>query len=351
MNDMQAFKLDGMALPRDPVHMLDEMGEHFVEHAEVSRTADHLLMTSSYGRVTIERVDQRLAIALSCPTEEKLQLVRNSIAEHMFYFAGEEPLELTWSVPPSDAVVANLHEATVVGAENVTPHMRRVRFSCADVAPFIGGSMHVRVLVPPKGRQPVWPGYGADGRIAWPKGDDALVVRPYTIRGVDRASGELWIDFFQHPVPGVATPGADFARDAQPGDRIALLGPGSGGLPDASSILMIGDESSLPAIARIAEEVPEGTAIRGIIEVSDAAEEQELRSAGTVEVTWLHRSGYAADATGTLRDEATKAVSAANADTFVWVACEKDDVRALRALLNSRGHDRGLRYAAWYWEK
>ncbi|MDX6805906.1 DUF2218 domain-containing protein [Terrihabitans rhizophilus] len=351
MSDVQEFKLDGMALPMDPDHMMDEMGEHFVEHAEVSRTADLLLMTSDYGRVTIERVDQRLAIALSCPSEEALQVVRNSIAEHMFYFAGEDPLELTWATPASRDIVPNLHEVTVIGAEDVTPHMRRVRFSCADVAPFIGGAMHVRVLVPPKGRAPVWPGYGEDGRIAWPTGEDKLVVRPYTIRGVDRERSELWIDFLQHPTPGVATPGADFARDARPGDLIALLGPGSGSLPEARSILMIGDESSVSAIARIAEEVPEGTSIRAIIEVSDADEEQPLISDGRIDVTWLHRDRYAAGATNVLRQAATEAITAADAGTFMWVACEKEDVRAIRTLLNSRGHNRSLRYAAWYWEK
>jgi NADPH-dependent ferric siderophore reductase len=348
---MQEFKLDGSALAVDPDHMMDEMGEHFVEHAEVSRTADLLLMTSDYGRVTIERVDERLAIALSCPSEEALQVVRNSIAEHMFYFAGEDPLELTWSAPASRDIVPNLHVVTVIGAENVTPHMRRVRFSCEDVAPFIGGAMHVRILVPPRGRKPVWPGYGVDGRIAWPKGEDALVVRPYTIRGVDRGRGELWIDILQHPIPGAATPGADFARDAKTGDVVALLGPGSGSLPEAGSILMIGDESSLPAMARIAEEVPAGTNIRAIIEVSDAREEQPLSSAGTIDVTWLHRGSYPAGATGVLRAAAAKAIEAADPQTFMWIACEKEDVRALRALLNGRGHDRGLRYAAWYWER
>jgi NADPH-dependent ferric siderophore reductase len=351
MNDLTTFKLEGLALPTDVSHMLDEIEEHFVEHAEVSRTADLLLLTSKYGRVSIERRQQKLAIELACPSETALQMVRNSIAEHMFFFAGEEPFELTWSEPGSRAIIPNLHEVTVISAEDVTPHMRRVRFSCADVTPFIGGSMHVRILVPARGGTPVWPRYGVDGRIAWPKGEDELVVRPYTIRGVDAERGELWIDFLQHPAPGITTPGADFARDAQPGELIGLLGPGSGGLPKASSILMIGDESSLAAIARIAEEAPEGTTIRAIIEVENAAEEQPLTSAGRLDVTWLHRSGYAAGATNVLRQEAARAIEAADADTFMWVACEKEDVRAIRVLLNSRGHDRSLRYVAWYWER
>jgi NADPH-dependent ferric siderophore reductase len=269
----------------------------------------------------------------------------------MFYFAGEEPLELTWAKPATRAIVPNLYEATVIGAENVTPHMRRVRFSCSDVSPFLDGAMHVRVLVPPAGRAPVWPGYGEDGRTSWPSGEDELVVRAYTIRGVDSARGEVWIDFLQHPVAGVATPGADFARDAKPGDLVALLGPGSGSVPNAASMLMVGDESALPAIARIAEEVPAGTTIRAIIEVADAKEEQQLTSAGNLQVRWLHRRDYAADARQTLREEAFAAIESAEPDTFIWVACEKEDVRAVRALLGRREHDRRLRYVAWYWER
>jgi NADPH-dependent ferric siderophore reductase len=132
---------------------------------------------------------------------------------------------------------------------------------------------------------------------------------------------------------------------------VALLGPGSGRLPPAESILMIGDESALPAIARIAAEVPAGTSIKAIIEVSGAEEEQPLPSAGLLDVRWLHRNRYPAGATGTLSREGIEAILASSAETFVWVACEKADVRAIRACLKDRNHDKSRTYAAWYWEK
>lgn len=351
MTEAQTFKLTGVALALDGAQMLDQICEHFVEHAEVKRTEDGALLTSKLGSASIRLQEPKLLIELDCPSERALQMARTSIAEHMFYFAGEDPLELAWSEPAARAVLPNLHEVTVVAAEDVTPHMRRVRFSCADVTPFIGGDMHVRMLVPPKGRRPVWPGYRDDGRLAWPAGDDELLVRAYTIRAVDLERSQLWIDFLQHPTPGVATPGADFARDAQSGDVVALLGPGAGRLPTAASILMIGDESALPAIARIAGEVLAGTAIRAIIEVSDADEEQPLPSAGKLDVRWLHRNQYPAAATGPLSYEAREAISAIDPETFVWVACEKEDVRAIRALLKARRHDKSRMYVAWYWEK
>lgn len=351
MNEGREFKLTGVAQPKDAGQMLDEICEHFVEHAEVKRTDDLALLRSKFGTASIRLRQRRLLIELACPSERALQAARTSIAEHMFYFAGADPLELTWSEPAPRDAVPNLHEVTVVGAEDVTPRMRRVRFSCANVAPFIGGDMHVRMLVPPKGRQPVWPGYRLDGRLAWPDGEDELLVRAYTIRAVDPVRRELWVDFFQHPAPGVRTPGADFARDAQAGDVVALLGPGSGSLPSAGSILMIGDESALPAIARIAAEVPAGARMRAIIEVLDADEEQPLPTAGSLEVRWLHRRSYPAEAGGILAEEAKKAIASADSGTFVWVACEKQDVRAIRSFLNGRHHDRSLRYVAWYWER
>jgi len=351
MNAVQQFKLSGIALPKDAVHMLDEICEHFVEHAEVQRTDGLALLTSKIGTARIRVQGHKLLIELACPSETALQMSRTNIAEHLFYFAGDDPLELSWSEPASLPILPNIHEVTVVSAEDITPHMRRVKFACADITPFAGGDMHVRLLVPPKGRQPVWPGFRDDGRVAWPEGEDELLVRLYTIRAVDVERRELWIDFLQHPVPGVKTPGADFARDAQPGEKAALLGPGGGGLPAAKSILFAGDESALPAIARIAAEVPPGTRMQAIVEVLDEAEEQPLPSAGSLDVRWLHRKNYPAGAKGVLAEETKKAIASIDDETFVWAACEKEDVRSIRAFLKSRRHDRKNMYVAWYWER
>ena len=183
--------------------------------------------------------------------------------------------------------------------------MRRVVFSCADVTPFAGGDMHVRVLVPPKGRAPVWPGFRADGRIAWPEGRDEILVRVYTIRAVDLERGG---NFDRLPAAFDARcvdARCRFrARRPAAGDKAALLGPGGGTLPVARSLLLIGDESALPAIARIAAEVPASTHMRAIIEIEDEAEEQSFPVSGSLELRWLHRSHYPDPADRTLLAEA-----------------------------------------------
>ena len=351
MNAHQSFTLSGVALPSDATWMLDEICEHFVEHAEVQRSGDLALLRSEVGLTRIQADRGRLLIELNAPSEQSLQINRTLLAEHLFYFAGENPFQLDWSEPPPPITLPDLQHIEIVSAEDVTPRMRRVTFACDDVTPFIGGDMHVRLLVPPEGRAPVWPGYRVDGRVAWPEGEDALLVRTYTIRGVDAARGQFWIDFLQHHAPGILTPGADFARDVQPGTRIGLLGPGSGHLPVAQSIFLAGDETALPAIARIAEEVPAGTRLQALIEVWDETEEQPLACQGTLDLRWLHRKSYPAGASGILGHEIKSALTSVDPGSFVWVACEKDDVRAVRSFLKARQHNRKAMYVAWYWQR
>jgi NADPH-dependent ferric siderophore reductase len=351
MNAHQEFRLSGVARPSDAAWMLDEICEHFVEHAEVQRSADGALLRSEVGLASIHSDGGKLLIELSSPSEHSLHMSRTVLAEHMFYFAGESPFQLDWSEPPPPMTVPNLHHVTVVSAHDITPRMRRVIFSCDDVTPFLEGDMHVRLLVPPEGRAPVWPSYRPDGRTAWPEGEDELLHRAYTIRAVDAASSQVWIDFLQHPAPGVTTPGADFARDAVPGTKVALLGPASGRLPAATSIFLGGDESALPAIVRIAAEAPAGTRLDAIIEVWDEAEEQPLPSSGALTVEWLHRKHYPAGAVGVLAEAIKRRLASADRDSFVWVACEKQDVRAVRSFLKTTGHSKKAMYVAWYWER
>ncbi len=120
MTTAQEFKLSGVALPRDAAAMLGEICEHFVEHAEVQRSEDLALLKSKAGTAEIRIEDRKLLIELSCSSEKALQMSRTMLAEHLFYFAGDDPLELTWSDPGALAVLPNIHEATVVSAEDVT---------------------------------------------------------------------------------------------------------------------------------------------------------------------------------------------------------------------------------------
>jgi NADPH-dependent ferric siderophore reductase len=116
-------------------------------------------------------------------------------------------------------------------------------------------------------------------------------------------------------------------------------------------MILAGDETALPAIARIAAEVPAGTRLTIFLEVADASEEQVLVSAGQLDVRWLHRNGAEAGTTGALADSVKEALERASADVFVWAGCERSEARDLRDFLKARGHDRQRMSVGAYWQR
>lgn len=344
------FTASGVAIAVDPGRMLDELCSHFVEHSTVKRDGDLVTLEMTIGKADIRHEGRALAIELSCKSARALQNVRSVLAEHLFQFAGEETLELTWSDAPKADRLPDLREIHVVSARNICPHMRRVTVACDDAKHFAHGGLHFRLLIPPKGRAPVWPKLRTDGRIEWAKDEDALTVRIYTFRSIDLERGEIDIDFVLHE--GENMPGAEWAVNAKPGDIAGALGPGGGGVPDATVMILAGDETALPAISRIAAEVPVGTRLRIFLEVDGPSEELPLPSAGTVDLTWMHRNGAPAGTMGLVENAIKSALEEADTDTFVWAGCERSEAKRIRDFLKTeRGHDRHKMSIGAYWER
>jgi NADPH-dependent ferric siderophore reductase len=345
------FTLSGKAVPVDAERMLCEICSHFVEHSEVKREGDHVKLESEAGEASFRKQNGCLSIDLSCPSAQMLQLVRSSIAEHLFMFAGEEPLELNWEDQAPATPLPDLSEARVVAVRQITPHMRRLTLACADAARFACEHMHVRLLIPAKGRTPVWPLTMPDGRLGWYREEDRMAIRIYTIRSVDIERGEMDIDFVLHESDGKAMPGAEFGRTAQVGDVAGILGPGGGGVPDATDIILAGDETALPVISRIAAEAPAGKRMKIFLEVDSPACELPLASSASIEVEWLYRNGAAPGTSGLLEPAVKAAIAAATPETYVWLGCEKKEARPVRDFLRKRGHDRQRMYIVGYWQR
>lgn len=195
--------------------------------------------------------------------------------------------------------------AQVVRTERVTPHLVRVVFGGDGLAQFAVGEptdSYLKLNFVPQNAPYAVP-YDADeikrdlSPEWWP------VTRTYTVRSWDAATGELAIDFVVHGDEGVAAP---WALNAVAGDVIYLAGPGGAYAPKPSADwhLLVGDDSALPAIAAALETLPAGSRATAVIEVSSAADEQQLASAGDVELIWLHRDNPAGvpDIAATVRE-------------------------------------------------
>jgi NADPH-dependent ferric siderophore reductase len=149
--------------------------------------------------------------------------------------------------------------ARVTAVRDVTPHMRRLTIAAAeftDYAP-VGPDEYLALLLPRNESVPlVLPANDGTGNIraaiASIPGEERPDLRWYTLRDHRPDSREIDIDFVLHGDEG---PGTRFAGQARVGSTLgirectALYAP----LPGTRVRVIIGDESSLPTIARVLE--------------------------------------------------------------------------------------------------
>lgn len=245
-------------------------------------------------------------------------------------------------IPPRPVV---LRELTVVRTALVTSRMLRVTLGGDQLdgfdspAPddhvalfFLADGQEVPTAAP--GQRPIW--------------SEKPPKRDYTPRRYDAARRELDIDIALHGA-GIAS---DWAQRAEPGTRIAIGGPrGSIVAEGFAHYLLVGDESSLAAMARRVEELPAGASAQVVVEVQDADDEQELTSAGTVSVRWVHRGDREPGATTLLLD-AVRATELPAGPLYACVAGETDIVRGLRQhLLGERGLNAAHTRFSGYWKR
>jgi len=124
-------------------------------------------------------------------------------------------------------------------------------------------------------------------------------MRTYSVRDVvgEGEDTRLVVDIVVHG--GAAGPGNAWGLAAAPGDRLAIMAPRRGHeyggiewLPEPGRPLLIaGDETAVPAICVILEQLP--ATARGIafVEVPYAADVQDVDHPAGVEVVWLPREG------------------------------------------------------------
>lgn len=254
-----------------------------------------------------------------------------------------------------------LREAEVVRVIDLTPGMRRVTLAGEQLGAFTsangfpqpafdspGFDDDLSLYFPYPGEsEPVLPAQG-EVKLVYPK-DRRPLSRDYTVRRWDPAAGELDVDFVKH---GVGT-GTTWAYRAQPGDRAHFAGPSSSkSFPvDVDWFLVAGDDTALPAIGRLLDELPEDAQAQVFIEVAEGDHRQHLRVLPGVKVTWLVRHGAEAGTVPLLVD-AVRNTDWWEGRPFAWVAGERTAVRDLRRhLVEDRGVPKPDIEFTGYWRR
>ncbi|MFD9910125.1 SIP domain-containing protein [Streptomyces sp. NPDC059063] len=255
-----------------------------------------------------------------------------------------------------------LRELSVLRVADVTPGMRRVTLGGAQLRAFHrdgldlpalrteGFDDHVKFFFADGDRDIVLPRQNATN-LEWPEharplGKDYTPVRFDPDAG---EHGEVDFDFVRHE-GGVAS---SWAEHAAPGDTAWIAGPkSSGGHPEGADwLLVVGDETALPAIGRWLAEMPEGTTARVFVEVGEDSHRQDLKTRADAEITWLSRDG-AAPGTTDLLEQAVRKMTWLPGTVFVWAAGETRTLKGIRRHLTvDRGVPREQTHITGYWRR
>lgn len=189
--------------------------------------------------------------------------------------------------------------ATVVDSTRISPSFQRVRLSgLKEMGP--AGAIHdlrIKLIIPGPAGLPELPA-AEDWFSSWQKLDPATrgAMRTYSVRDLDRENGILTVDFVLHTAPGQTGPASSWAHAAKPGDSIYVIAPHATDAPgpgiefqpgESREIHILGDETALPAIARILDEWPAGLTGTVHIAVPYFQDAQALAAPAGVKVEFL----------------------------------------------------------------
>jgi NADPH-dependent ferric siderophore reductase len=202
-----------------------------------------------------------------------------------------------------------LARAEVRGVERVSPNFVRITFGGDDLLEFgTPGDVfdsRIKIVFPPASG--ILPDLDRETDDWWgsflavPE-EDRGSMRTYSVRDlrVTDAGTELDVDFVLHLAPGLTGPASRWADAAAVGKELFIVGPRRG-VPasahggaeyepgTATSVVLAGDETAAPAIARILEDAPSDLRGCAFIEVPSPADILRIDAPVGVEVHWLPR--------------------------------------------------------------
>ncbi len=313
------------------------------------RAAGRMVMGLASAEFHLER--GRVSVTVTSSDAGDLGILKGLIAYQAQNWPGTDRASVVWTGDGAGSpVLPHLRPMVLAGREWVAPRLCRIWLEGSDLTRFSRGGWHVRLLLPPQGRAPIWPHAGPGALPVWPEGPDRLDLRTYTLRHVQPEKGRVAIDVVMHEPAGRMM---RWAATSEFGAPIGMMGPGGGEVPPADWVILAGDETALPAIARALETLPAATQGHALIEVEDEADEIALPGPAGIGVRWLHRRGVPAG----LCTRLCEAVAALNgppagASVFAFSGTEFTAYTALRAEFRKRrGLKRQQHLAMAYWRR
>ncbi len=223
----------------------------------------------------------------------------------------------------------------VMAKQQISPNMLRVRLGGPGLADFPAGAEggYVKLM------------------LAGAQAGARPVVRTYTVR--HQTPDAIDVDFALHQDgTGEHGPATAWALAAQPGETIAVGGPGPAKpLPGGRGFYLVaGDMTALPAIAVNLAALPADARGVVVIEVNSADDRQYLARPVGVSLDYIVNPAPGTDPQALA--QALAAQDPGGDGVYAWVACEFSAMRALREYLRGqRGLGPERLYISSYWKQ
>ncbi|GAA1856349.1 siderophore-interacting protein [Microbacterium koreense] len=212
--------------------------------------------------------------------------------------------------------VQELMHTSVARTERLSPHWMRVTLSGGELDRFapLGYDQWFRIFLPLGGEEGMEriPAKANKlfGYLKYLRIPDGVrpVMRNYTVRAFRAASddspAELDVDFVLHgsAADGTAGPASGWAETCEPGDNVVLIDEGLAFNPARGTdrVVLVADETGLPAVAAICASLPAEATGRAIVEVGDEADALAFDHPAGIDVQWVIRDAGAKPGAGAL---------------------------------------------------
>ncbi|MGU3643330.1 siderophore-interacting protein [Microbacterium sp. C23T] len=253
---------------------------------------------------------------------------------------------------------------TVLRTERLSPHWLRVTLGGGEIDRFraMGYDQWFRLFLPLGGDEGLerLPAKANKmfGYLKYRRIPDGVrpVMRNYTVRAfrpaTATAGAEIDVDFVLHgsAADGTAGPASRWAESCQAGESVVVIDEGLTFNPDRGTdrVVLVSDETGLPAIAGICAALPSHATGLAIVEVPSAEDALDFPHPAGVTVRWIVRDHDVKP--GTLALQALRDASIPDAAIHAYIVGEQAlATEGRRHLVGERGVSKDLVSFCGYW--
>ncbi len=258
-----------------------------------------------------------------------------------------------------EAKQVELLTATVVRRERISPSFARLTLAGERLAHlpqhgydhwfrmFIPSGAHQELPLPNGTPEPDW-----YARFLAAPAACRPAMRYVTVREHRRTPhhAEIDVDVVVHGEPGRPDTGplSTWAQTAEQGETVGIIDQGLIFRPEMATehVLLVGDETAVPALAGILRSLPHTAGGNAVIEVPTREDVQELSGPPGIEVTWLDRDGVSE----LLLAAARRVAAAGRRHHYLYAAGESAMTTALnQAMQRELGWPKERLHTVGYW--